>query len=162
MYLYWSNMLHNTIGESWFLALIGKHDFYKWELTKHIEQVKSISSLMMDSKISQVSDGLPSLNMRLQPSNAGAFSDLTLLSLELMRKAISSQSQGLWRISIRILWAWDLKVCPCLESWICDQHEVQIIQWKSTTDRMYFTLLKFPNNMYWRLVHNLYCQNLHL
>lgn len=65
------------------------------KLTKHIEQVKSMSTLI-ESKSSQVSDGFPSLNVREHPSNkACAFLDLTLVSLKLIWKAISSQSQGL-------------------------------------------------------------------
>jgi hypothetical protein len=61
------------------------------KLTKHIEQVKSISSLAK-SKIPQVSDGFPSLNIRSIPSDddAVALSDLNLLSLILMQRAISS------------------------------------------------------------------------
>ena len=87
----------------------------KWKLTKHIEQVKSMSTLT-ESKSSQVSDGLSSLNVRLHASNnAGAFLELILLSLKLMWKAMSSQSQGLWRISMCMLWACDLKAWPCLE-----------------------------------------------
>lgn len=85
------------------------------KLTKHIEQVKSISTLT-ESKSSQVSNGLPPLQVRLQPSNnARALLDLILLSLKLRWKAISSHSQGLWRISICMLWARDLKAWPCLE-----------------------------------------------
>ena len=82
----------------------------KWKLTRHIEQVKSMSTLT-ESNSSQVSDGLPSsLNVRLHASkNTGAFLDLILLSLKLMWKAMSSESQGLWRISMRMLWACVLK-----------------------------------------------------
>jgi hypothetical protein len=66
------------------------------KLTKHTEQVRAISTLT-ESKSSQVSEGWPSsLHVRLHPSNkADALLDLTLLSLRLMWKAISSHSQGL-------------------------------------------------------------------
>lgn len=53
-------------------------------LTKHIEQVKSISSLT-ESKSSQKRDGFPSFSMREHPSkSAGAFLELTLDSLKFM------------------------------------------------------------------------------
>ncbi len=61
-------------------------------------------STLTESKSSQVSDGLPSLNVRLHASNnAGVFLELILLSLKLMWKAMSSQSQGLLRISMCML-----------------------------------------------------------
>lgn len=83
-----------------------------WELTKHIEQVKSISSLI-ESKSSQESDGLPSLITREQPSKrAGPFPELAFVSLILMWKAISSHNHGDWRISMCIFCACDLKACP--------------------------------------------------
>lgn len=86
------------------------------ELTKHIEQVKSRSSLI-ESKSSQESEGLPSLIVREHSSKkAGGFFDLVLLvSLRLMWKAISSHSHGDWRISMCILCACDLNACPCFE-----------------------------------------------
>lgn len=48
-----------------FEALLTQKHLQFWELTKHIEQVKSISSLI-ESKSSQESDGLPSLTTREQ------------------------------------------------------------------------------------------------
>jgi hypothetical protein len=58
---------------------------YGNELTKHMEQVRSISTLT-ESKSSQVSDGWPSsLYVRLHPSNkADPLLDSTLLSLRFM------------------------------------------------------------------------------
>lgn len=53
-----------------------------WDLTKHMEQVKSRSSLT-ESKSSQESDGLPSLSASEHPSNNAGL-DLTLVSLKLM------------------------------------------------------------------------------
>ena len=66
------------------------------EITKHIEQVKSISSLT-ESKSSQESEGLSSFNVRKHPSNnTGAFLDFdfSLDSRKLIWKAISSHSHG--------------------------------------------------------------------
>lgn len=64
-------------------------------LTKHIEQVKSISSLT-ESRSSQDRDGCPSFDMRAHPTprSGGAFLELTFDFLRFMWKAMSSHSHG--------------------------------------------------------------------
>lgn len=64
------------------------------QLTKHIAQVKSISSLT-ESKSSHDRDGFPSLSTREHPSKSAAgFLELPRDSLKFIWKAMSSQSHG--------------------------------------------------------------------
>lgn len=62
-------------------------------LTKHIEQVSSMSSLM-ESKKEQESDGLSPSKLSENPSNSPERVLVSLLSRKLIWKEINSQSHG--------------------------------------------------------------------